>query len=66
MPNLSYKVIIDDVLEKNHLLQDIVSEYGNDVPEIVLKAISDLDWSARQFGKYWEVYGRLREEGAIV
>lgn len=65
MPNLSYQIIIEDVVEKNHLLQDVVTGCEGDIPNAVRKAIADLDWSARQFGVYWEIYGRLREEGAI-
>ncbi len=66
MPNLSHLVIIDDVLESNHILQDLISQYGEDVPEPVLKGISDLDNKMRQFGEYWNVYGRLKDEGVVV
>ena len=66
MTNLSHLFIIDEILEKNHLLQDLVSEFGEDVPTPVLKGIDDLDWSMRQFGSYWKVRDRLVNEGAIV
>ncbi len=66
MPNLSHLVIIEDVLIENHILQDLISEYGEDIPEPILKFLSDLDMKMRQFGEYWNVYGRLKDEGAIV
>ena len=65
MPNLSHLVIIDQILEDNHLIQDIISEYGEDIPEPLLKAIDDMDWHMRQFGDYWKVRDRLISEGAI-
>lgn len=65
MPNLSHLVIIEDILERNHLLQDVVSDCGTQIPTAVLYAISDLDWAMRQFGNYWEIRNKLQEEGAI-
>lgn len=69
MPNLSHLVVIEDILERNHLLQDVISDYVNDekmlIPPAVLFAISDLDWAMRQLGRYWEIRDKLREEGAI-
>jgi len=64
MPN-PYLIIIDDILIENHILQDLISEYGEDIPEPVLKSLSDLDNRMRQFDEYWNVYGRLKDEGTI-
>lgn len=65
MPNLSHQIIIPDVIEKNLLLQDLISVMGNGIPEPVLKAASDLDWAMQQFGAYWKVYRQLKDEGEI-
>ncbi len=66
MGNLSHVLIIEDVLIENHILQDLISEYGEDIPEPILKSLSDLDHKMRQFGEYWNVYGKLKDEGVIV
>lgn len=66
MANLSTQIVIEDVLEKNHLLQDLVSDIGNDIPTPILKAISDLDWAMRGFGIYWPTRQKLIDEGEII
>lgn len=65
MSNLSTKLIIEDVITDNHILQDAVSKYGSEIPEPILKAISILDISMRQFGDYQWVYEALKEAGEI-
>ncbi len=65
MPNLSHLVIIEDVIVDNHILQDVISDYGANIPEPVLKAAAILDHSMRQFGEYWNIRGKLIEEGEI-
>ncbi len=65
MPNLSHVLIIEDVLIENHILQDLVSKYGENIPGPILESISDLDIKMRQFGEYWNVYGKLKDEGVV-
>ena len=65
MPNLSTSLIIEDVIVDNHILQDAVSKCREEIPHSVLKAISILDYSMRQFGDYKFFYDFLKEEGEI-
>ena len=65
MGNLSHVLIIEDVLIENHILQRLISEYGEDIPELVLQSIDRLDNKMRQFGEYWNVYGKLKDEGVV-